>query len=51
MIEQLAQYHPALPDIAVISILLLSASLAYWFSSRILVAAVRLASCPVLISA
>ncbi|MCZ6830890.1 MAG: mechanosensitive ion channel [Gammaproteobacteria bacterium] len=41
MIEQLAQYHPALPDIAVILILLLAAWLAYWFTSRFLLVAVR----------
>jgi miniconductance mechanosensitive channel len=41
MIEQLAQYHPALPDIAVLAILLFAAGLAYWFASRVLVAAVR----------
>ena len=41
MIEQLAQYHPALPDIVVILILLLAAWLAYWISSRFLLAAVR----------
>lgn len=41
MIEQLAQYHPALPDIAVVSILLLAAWLAYLFASRFLLIAVR----------
>ena len=41
MIEQLAQYHPVLPDIAIILILLLGAWLAYVFASRVLLAAVR----------
>jgi len=41
MIEQLAQYHPALPDIAVLAILLFAAGLAYWLTSRFLVAAAR----------
>lgn len=36
MIEQRAKYHPALPDIAVASILLLAAYLAYFFASRLL---------------
>ena len=41
MIEQLAQYHPALPDIAFVIILLLLAYLAYFLASRLLVVVVR----------
>ena len=41
MIDQLAQYHPLLPDIAVVCILLLAAWLAYFLTSRFLLAAVR----------
>jgi miniconductance mechanosensitive channel len=41
MIEDLAQYHPALPDVAVIVILLLAAWIAYWLTSRFLLVAVR----------
>ena len=41
MLEQLAQYHPALPDAAIITILLLAALLSYWIASRFIVAALR----------
>ncbi len=41
MIEQLAKYHPLLPDIVVVSILLLAAYLAYFVASRFLRVAVR----------
>jgi len=41
MIEQLGRYHPLLPDIAVVCILLLAALLAYLLTSRLLLAAVR----------
>jgi miniconductance mechanosensitive channel len=41
MIEQLAKYHPLLPDIAVISILLLAAGLAYFLATRVLLVALR----------
>jgi hypothetical protein len=41
MIEQLAQYHPALPDMAVVSLLLLAAYLGYFFASRLLLTVVR----------
>jgi hypothetical protein len=41
MIEQLAQYHPALPDIAVVSLLLLAAYLGYFFASRLLLIVMR----------
>ena len=41
MIERLAQYHPLLPDLAVILILLFGAWAAYIFTSRILLVALR----------
>lgn len=41
MITQLEQYHPALPDIAVVLILLLAAWLAYFVASRFLLVALR----------
>ncbi|MDH3992922.1 MAG: mechanosensitive ion channel family protein, partial [Gammaproteobacteria bacterium] len=41
MIEQLGRYHPLLPDIAVVGILLLAALLAYLLTTRLLLAAVR----------
>jgi miniconductance mechanosensitive channel len=42
MMEQLAKYHPVLPDIAVVSMLLLTSYLAYFFASRLALAALRL---------
>ena len=41
MIERLAHYHPLLPDLAVILILLFGAWAAYIFTSRILLAVLR----------
>jgi miniconductance mechanosensitive channel len=41
MIEQLARYHPLLPDITAVSILLLAAYLGYFFASRLLLVVVR----------
>jgi len=41
MLEWLAQYHPALPDAALVVLLLLVAWLAYLFASRILLAALQ----------
>jgi miniconductance mechanosensitive channel len=41
MIERLAQYHPLLPDLAVICILLFGAWAAYIFTSRILLVVLR----------
>jgi miniconductance mechanosensitive channel len=41
MIEQLAKYHPLLPDIAVVSIMLLAAGLAYMLATRVLLVAAR----------
>jgi miniconductance mechanosensitive channel len=41
MMEKLAQYNPLLPDAVVLLSLLFAALLAYWFSSRILLAVVR----------
>jgi hypothetical protein len=41
MIEQLAKYHPLLPDTAVVLILLLAACLAYLLATRVLLVAVR----------
>lgn len=41
MLEQLALYHPILPDIAVVLILLLTAWLAYLIASRVLLAALH----------
>ena len=39
--EQLAKYHPALPDIAVVLILLLTSYLAYFVASRLGLAVLR----------
>jgi miniconductance mechanosensitive channel len=44
MIEQLAKYHPLLPDIAIVLILLMAAGLAYLFTTRVVLAAARLLS-------
>jgi miniconductance mechanosensitive channel len=41
MLERLSQYHPLLPDTAVILMLLVGAWIAYLFASRILLAAVH----------
>jgi len=41
VLERLAQYHPALPDAVILLLLLLVAWLAYLFTSRVLLAAVR----------
>ena len=41
MIDQLATYHPLLPDIAIVLILLVGAGLAYFIATRILIIAVR----------
>jgi miniconductance mechanosensitive channel len=44
MIEQLAKYHPILPDITILLILVMAAGLAYFFATRVLLVAVRLLS-------
>ena len=41
MMEQLAEYHPLLPDLVAIAAMLLVALLAYWLADRFLVTAVR----------
>ena len=41
MLEQLAEYHPLLPEITGVAGLLLAALLGYWFANRFLVTAVR----------
>ena len=41
MTEQFSKYHPALPDIAIIAVLLLLAWVAYIVASRVLLVAVR----------
>ncbi len=41
MLETLHNYHPALPDVVMVTGLLLAALLAYWFGNRVLVSLAR----------